>query len=335
MASLLNQFEQIPTANVSNLIFNYSPSIPHSTTTSFSIYSFILISIVNITPILFSLFLVFGGSFYMNRSNKPLTYLWSQLFYKTFVSHFEVVNSKYFFLVTNAKIVRRVIINLKYVIENKTPLNPYFTLAFEFTPIKTKYNTSILFTWLFLSLLLINFLGMVPGTFCWTTSVGWVIGLNILLIMGPILLISIYNLWSYNCHYFYSSKSWPSFFNWVACYNIITNPSYFLVNFLPANTPYYLVWLIIPIEIISYLIRPLSMGLRISGNLIAGHAILHLIHMGVTCCIQSLSLLFWFSSLSIICYMGFLLFEFGVCVIQAYVFTLLAVTFTEQSQEVH
>jgi F-type H+-transporting ATPase subunit a len=44
--------------------------------------------------------------------------------------------------------------------------------------------------------------------------------------------------------------------------------------FLPAGVPWFLTWLIIPIEILSYLSRPVSLSLRLFANMTAGHTMM-------------------------------------------------------------
>ncbi len=48
----------------------------------------------------------------------------------------------------------------------------------------------------------------------------------------------------------------------------------FLGFFLPHGVPWFLVWLIIPIEILSYLSRPVSLSLRLFANMTAGHTMM-------------------------------------------------------------
>jgi len=48
----------------------------------------------------------------------------------------------------------------------------------------------------------------------------------------------------------------------------------FLKLFAPSGVPWWLMWLIIPIEVMSFLIRPFSLGLRLFANMLAGHLIL-------------------------------------------------------------
>jgi len=47
--------------------------------------------------------------------------------------------------------------------------------------------------------------------------------------------------------------------------------------FIPANTSITLAWLLIPIEFVSYVFKPISLGVRLFANLMAGHTLLKVI----------------------------------------------------------
>jgi len=108
-------------------------------------------------------------------------------------------------------------------------------------------------------------------------------------------------------------------------------------NFFPAGTPLWLAPLIIPIEIISYCIRPISMGLRIAGNLIAGHIIMSLLIILLNIINEINYSKLIFSSLLLIITFYNILFFFEICVafIQAYVFSLLTSTFLKEIKSIH
>jgi ATP synthase subunit 6 len=62
--------------------------------------------------------------------------------------------------------------------------------------------------------------------------------------------------------------------------NIITFNKYnsqIFSLFLPANTTFLLALLLVPIEFISYIAKPLSLGIRLFINLMAGHSLLKVI----------------------------------------------------------
>ena len=55
---------------------------------------------------------------------------------------------------------------------------------------------------------------------------------------------------------------------------IIKHKLHFLTFFMPPGVPMYMAPLLIPIEIISYLSRPISLSVRLFANMLAGHTLL-------------------------------------------------------------
>ena len=108
--------------------------------------------------------------------------------------------------------------------------------------------------------------------------------------------------------------------------NIITFKKYkmeIFSLFLPANTTFLLALLLVPIEFISYIAKPISLGIRLFINLMAGHSLLKVI-VGFS---WSMLLLENITSLGLVLPMIVLtlLFglELGVALIQTYVFIIL------------
>jgi F-type H+-transporting ATPase subunit a len=60
----------------------------------------------------------------------------------------------------------------------------------------------------------------------------------------------------------------------VVIYGFYKNGLKFLKLFVPSGIPWFIIWLVVPIEIISFLSRPLSHSLRLWGNILAGHIVL-------------------------------------------------------------
>jgi len=54
---------------------------------------------------------------------------------------------------------------------------------------------------------------------------------------------------------------------------ILTHGLAFLKIFIP-ECPFFLLFLLVPIEIFSYIIRALSLAIRLSANIMAGHTLL-------------------------------------------------------------
>lgn len=48
----------------------------------------------------------------------------------------------------------------------------------------------------------------------------------------------------------------------------------FFKLFLPSGVPWYLWWLVVPIEVISFVLRPVTLALRLFGNMLGGHVAL-------------------------------------------------------------
>lgn len=60
----------------------------------------------------------------------------------------------------------------------------------------------------------------------------------------------------------------------VVIYGFMRNGLGFLKLFVPAGIPWYVMWLVVPIEFVSFLSRPVSHSLRLWGNMLAGHIVL-------------------------------------------------------------
>lgn len=93
-----------------------------------------------------------------------------------------------------------------------------------------------------------------------------------------------------------------------------------LLLFFPANTSIYLAVILVPIELISYLAKPISLGVRLFINLMAGHTLLKVI-IGFSLellSIESFSSLYSLLPMFTLLILFFL--ELAVGLIQAYVF---------------
>lgn len=105
-------------------------------------------------------------------------------------------------------------------------------------------------------------------------------------------------------------------------------PVAFLKSFLPHGTPLWMAPLIYPIELISYLSRPISLSVRLAANMMAGHTLMKVIAgfifvLGVGG-IAPLALL--------VAIVGF---EIGIAILQAYIFTILTCVYLESALHLH
>lgn len=108
--------------------------------------------------------------------------------------------------------------------------------------------------------------------------------------------------------------------------NIITFAKYKMKTFslfLPANTTFFLALVLVPLEFISYIVKPVSLGVRLFINLMAGHSLLKVI-VGFA---WSMLLVESLTSFGLIIPMIILVvlfgLELGVALIQTYVFIVL------------
>jgi F-type H+-transporting ATPase subunit a len=91
--------------------------------------------------------------------------------------------------------------------------------------------------------------------------------------------------------------------------------------FIPSNTSVGLALLLVPIEFVSYIFKPISLGVRLFANLMAGHTLLKVI-VGFSWSILLLeSFLAFFHIVPLIILVILMGLELGVALIQAYVFT--------------
>ena len=185
------------------------------------------------------------------------------------------------------------------------------------------FQISQFLSYLFMTLAIINLGGMINGTWCITTWFTATIGLS--------LFIWIFTLITRSINYIVLfSKNVPLYEG---------EELFFLAGFFPGGTPLWLAPLMVLIEILSWIIRFLSMGLRIAGNLVAGHVILGILGFAYLELNKILLTLSTQSGLIIIlcqlAYTTILYFECAVAIIQAYVLTLLASTFLKETEEIH
>lgn len=158
---------------------------------------------------------------------------------------------------------------------------------------------------LFFFLLSVNLVGNIPYSFTATSSVIVSIGFSVMIMIG----VTILGLSIHKLHFF-------SFF-------------------LPAGTPLGLVPLLAPIELISYLARALSLGVRLLANMAAGHSLMKIL-AGFLFSLFTSSIIV--SILTIIpfgVFVAIVVLEVAVSFLQAYVFTILAASYIKDAIDLH
>jgi F-type H+-transporting ATPase subunit a len=102
----------------------------------------------------------------------------------------------------------------------------------------------------------------------------------------------------------------------------------FFTYFAPKGLPLPLLILLIPIEVISYCIRPMTLSIRLFANMMAGHTMLFIFAGFVTA-------LGIFGFLPLAFNIFFILLELLVAVLQAYVFTILTCIYLHDAIHLH
>lgn len=152
---------------------------------------------------------------------------------------------------------------------------------------------------LFLFILFSNLLGLIPGSFTVTSQI----------VVTGVFAIAVYGLSLVIGFQLHGAK--------------------FLGILVPPGTPGWLLPLMIPIELISQLARPISLAVRLFANMTAGHVILGVL-FGLT--IGGGLLIGWLPfSFTIVLY-GL---EVGIAFIQAYIFTILTCVYIGDAIHLH
>ena len=108
----------------------------------------------------------------------------------------------------------------------------------------------------------------------------------------------------------------------------VRHGAHFLSFFFPPGAPVFMAPVLIPIEIISYLSRPVSLSIRLFANMMAGHTMMA-VFAGFTI---TLGL---FGVLPIAINVAMFALEMIVCALQAYVFTILTCLYLRDAIHLH
>lgn len=158
---------------------------------------------------------------------------------------------------------------------------------------------------LFFFILIANLLGNIPYSFTITTSVIVSIGLSFTILIG----VTILGLSIHKIHFF-------SFF-------------------IPSGTPLALVPLLVLIELISYLARAFSLGIRLFANVVAGHTLLKILSTFLFQMFSGGLIIFIVTLVPFTLFLAITGLELAVSFIQAYVFVLLVCSYIKDAIELH
>ncbi len=155
----------------------------------------------------------------------------------------------------------------------------------------------IIFT-LFMFILFGNLLGMVPYSFTFTSQIIVTFAIAILVFTAVTILGMVKHGWQ------------------------------FLKFFVPPGSPIWMWPLLIPIEVISYLSRPISLSVRLFANMLAGHTLIKVIAGFV-------AVLGVFGILPLALVVALTGLELLIAFLQAYVFTILTCLYIKDALELH
>ena len=114
----------------------------------------------------------------------------------------------------------------------------------------------------------------------------------------------------------------------VTVIGLVRHGLHFFSLFVPSGTPLILAPLLIPIEVISYFVRPVSLSVRLFANMTAGHTMMK-VFGGLTVLLGVLGVA------PIILLVALTGFEIMVAVLQAYVFTVLTCLYLNDAIHLH
>ena len=114
----------------------------------------------------------------------------------------------------------------------------------------------------------------------------------------------------------------------VTVIGVVRHGLHFFSLFVPSGTPLILAPLLIPIEVISYFVRPVSLSVRLFANMMAGHTMMK-VFGGFTVLLGVLGVA------PIILLVALTGFEIMVAVLQAYVFTVLTCLYLNDAIHLH
>lgn len=105
--------------------------------------------------------------------------------------------------------------------------------------------------------------------------------------------------------------------------------------FLPSGTSVLLAFLLVPIELISYIFKPVSLSIRLFANMMAGHTLLKVIAGFAYVLMGNGGILFLIQYVPLLILIPLFGLELGVALIQSFVFSILICIYLNDSINLH
>jgi F-type H+-transporting ATPase subunit a len=155
---------------------------------------------------------------------------------------------------------------------------------------------------IFMFVLITNLIGLIPMSFSVTSQIIVTASLALLVFFTVI----IHGFWQHGLH--------------------------FLKLFAPSGVPIFILPMIVMIEILSFLARPISHSLRLFANILAGHITLNLVGSFAAMMIAAFGVVGWLgASLPVAFAVALFALELLVALLQAYVFAILTCIYLNDS----
>jgi F-type H+-transporting ATPase subunit a len=109
----------------------------------------------------------------------------------------------------------------------------------------------------------------------------------------------------------------------------------YLRLFVPSGVPMWLMPILVPIEVISYLIRPISLSVRLFANMMAGHTLLKVLAGFATAFVSAGGLTLLAVPVMVVVLIAFTGLEVLVACLQAFVFAVLSCIYLNDALHMH
>ena len=151
---------------------------------------------------------------------------------------------------------------------------------------------------LFIFVLFCNLIGMVPGSFTVTSQIIVTFGLAAVVFLG----VTFIGIWRHGFK--------------------------FLSLFFPHGAPWWTAFILIPVELVSYLSRPVSLSVRLFANMTVGHVLLKVIA-------GFIALMGLAGALPFLFLIPLTALEIGIAILQAYIFAILSCVYLHDALHLH
>jgi ATP synthase subunit 6 len=169
---------------------------------------------------------------------------------------------------------------------------------------KGRYFFPLIFA-MFLYILCLNLFGLVPSSFTLSSHLVVTFALSLFVFLGINIIC------------------------------IQTHGIKFFSLFLPQNTPVLLAFLLVPIELISYIFKPVSLSIRLFANMMGGHTLLKIIAGFAWTMMGFTGTLFVFHYIPLLILIPLFALEAGIALIQSFVFSILICIYVGDGINLH